>query len=191
MKQNKLTIFLDLDGVIADFITAAMSALNVTYYTIPPDEPNIEKWPGVNVSTKEFWSAIDKTNEDFWFNILKYDYSDELVRLCHSYGEVFFLTSPSRNPACLSGKMMWIKKHYPRMARNAIMTPAKYLCAAPNRVLIDDTEAKVDKFIEYGGSAILFPQPYNRAWHGFDEKITKVQYVKNCLDYLVKIKEIK
>jgi 5'(3')-deoxyribonucleotidase len=182
--MNKPIVYLDIDSVIADFISAAMTALNVTTYTIPPNEPNIEKWTGVNVSTREFWKAIDKTNEEFWVNIPKYDYSDELVKLCHNYGEVFFLTSPSRNPACLSGKMMWIKRYFPRMARNIVLTPAKYLCAAPNRVLIDDSETKCDKFIQYGGSTILFPQPYNRAWNNFNNTgKSKVEYVRDQLEY--------
>lgn len=182
--MNKPIVYLDIDGVIANFVSAALSALNITTYTIPPNEPNMEKWSGVNITTKEFWKAIDKTNEDFWFNIPKYDYSDELVKLCHSYGEVFFLTSPSRNPACLSGKMMWIKRYFPRMARNIVLTPAKYLCAAPNRVLIDDTETKCDKFIQYGGSTILFPQPYNRAWNNFNNTgKSKVEYVRDQLEH--------
>jgi len=192
--NDKLILFLDIDSVIANFIKSAMAALNITNYSIPPNEPDIEKWGGVNVTTDEFWAAIGKTKEDFWANIEKYDYSDELVRLCESYGEVHFLTSPSRNPSCLSGKMMWVQRHYPHLQRKIILTPNKYLLAAPNRILLDDTESKVKKFKKYGGEVILFPQEYNKAWNIFTsgEHIwgkDKVKYVKYSLDLITKSSE--
>jgi 5'(3')-deoxyribonucleotidase len=157
----------DLDGCIANFVDAALKALNITDYCIPPNEPNMEKWEGVNVTTKEFWASIDKTDEEFWVNIEKFPHSDAIMEMLHTYGEVFFLTSPSRNPKCLSGKAMWIKKHYPRIIRNVVYTPAKYLCANPNSILLDDTKSKLDKFAEHGGHTIMWPQPYNEAWDEF------------------------
>lgn len=74
------------------------------------------------------------------------------------------------------------------MARNVVFTPAKYLCAAPNRVLIDDTEKKISEFHACGGNTILFPQLYNFAGREFEagrEKWgdSKVEYVKNGLDF--------
>jgi 5'(3')-deoxyribonucleotidase len=178
--MNKPIIYLDLDGVLVDFVSGALKTLGVTNYKIPPNGYKIESWKGVGVSTKEFWKAIDATNEHFWADLEKYPWSDKLVRLCESYGSVFILTSPSRNPYCLAGKMMWLKKHYPRLTRSVIMTPHKYLCAAPNRILIDDNDDKINKFIEYGGTGILFPQMWNtaHALNGLD----KVEYVETYLD---------
>jgi 5'(3')-deoxyribonucleotidase len=183
---KELIIFQDLDGCIANFCDAAMKALGVIEYTIPPNEPNMEKWPGVNCTTKEFWLAIDKTEEDFWVGIEKFPHSDSIIKMLHTYGDVFFLTSPSRNPKCLSGKAMWIKKHYPRMVRNVVYTPAKYLCANSHSILLDDTKSKLDKFAEHGGWTIMWPQPYNEAWAEFQ------LYNGNYQEYIrVKLEEIK
>jgi 5'(3')-deoxyribonucleotidase len=192
MNKKDLVIFLDMDGVVANFVKSAMSALNITNYSIPPNESSIEKWNGVNVTTKEFWESIDKTKEDFWLNIEKYDYSDQLVSLCESYGEVHFLTSPSRNPSCLSGKMMWIQKYYPRLQRRTILTSNKYLLADHNRVLIDDTFQKTSKFNQFGGYAILFPQEYNKAWSTFLNGKSiwgedKIKYIKTNLDAIASL----
>lgn len=184
MSNNKeIIIFLDLDSVLVNFVKGSLFALGVTEYTIPPNEPNMERWPGVNVSVRDFWKAIDKTESEFWLNLEKYDYADELVDYSLSKGQVFFLTSPSRNPYCLSGKAMWLQRHFPKLTRKVIYTPAKYLCAAPNRILVDDSLHKVKPFIDHGGRAVLFPQPYNVAWNQFVEsKLSTIDYTKRMID---------
>lgn len=184
--MSRRICFLDLDSVLVDFISGALKALGVNNYTIPLNESNMEKWPGVNCTTEQFWLSIDKTGEDFWAELEKYDYADELVSVCKSFGEVFFLTSPSRNPKCLSGKLIWVQKHFPELQRKIVLTPAKYLCAAPDRVLIDDTILKCDKFSKFGGLSVLFPQEYNRAWNDFSLLDrpwgnSKVKYVEHYL----------
>lgn len=173
-------VFLDLDGVLVDFVSGALKSLGITNYKVPPGEYNIEKWEGVNISTKEFWSAIDKTNEYFWAELPKYPWADELVELCESYGQLFILTSPSRNPYCLAGKMIWVQKNFKKLQRKIILTPHKYLCAAPNRVLIDDSNQKCEDFDAYGGKTILFPQLWNTNHSLVD--MDKIKYCKFILD---------
>lgn len=157
----KKIIYLDLDGVLVDFVSGALKEIGVTEYSIPQNEYNIENWGGVNISTEDFWLAIDKTNEHFWANLEKFSWADDLVELCQDFGEVFFLSSPSRNPYCVAGKMLWIQKHYPKLVRNVILTGKKHHCSAKGRVLIDDSPHKVTPFLKYGGEGILFPAAYN------------------------------
>lgn len=169
-----------MDGCITDFVKGSLASLNIKEYSIPPGETEINKWPGVNISKTKFWKAIDATKEDFWVNLEKYPWTDELVEMCEKMGDLFILTSPSRNPHCLSGKMMWVQRYYERLQRKIVMTPAKYLCAAPGRILIDDTEDKINKFNDYGGDGILFPQPYNKNWNNFtDSKLNITEYIQN------------
>lgn len=180
--MNKPIIFLDMDGVLVDMVSGAFKSLNITDYKIPPMEYDMTKWEGVNLSTRDFWDAIDKTNEHFWANLDKYLWSDELVKLCEQYGDLFILTAPSRNPYCLAGKMMWIKKYYPQLVRKIIITPHKYLCAARNRILIDDTDAKIEKFAKHGGKTILFPQLWNKNYKLVN--IDKIEFLKYKFDEL-------
>ena len=182
--MSKLTLFLDLDSVLVNFIQGTLKALNVTSYNIPLNEPSMEKWPGVNVTPTEFWRAIDATNEKFWAELQPYDYARDLVKVCESFGETFILTAPARNPYCLAGKKMWVQKHFPRLSGKMIITKHKYLCAAPNRILIDDNNEQCDKFANAGGGTILFPQIFNRN-HSL-AGVDKVEYVKLFLDTYAK-----
>ena len=165
--KNKNICYLDLDGVIANFSSAALASLGVKEYSIPKGEWNIENWNGVNVTTSHFWKTIDSLGESFWENLEKFSYSDEMVKYLSKNYDLYFLTSPSKSPHCYSGKYKWIIKHYPHMERRIILTPNKHLLAAPNRLLIDDSEEKIDKFAAYGGETILLPQKYNRGWEEF------------------------
>jgi 5'(3')-deoxyribonucleotidase len=180
--SNKKIILLDLDGVLAMFVKSAMSALNITDYSVPRGVHPIEKWNGVNVTTEQFWKAIDNGGESFWENLEKYPWADDLLNYCERKGSTFFLTAPSRNPNCSSGKMKWIKKHYPHMTRRTILTAHKYLLAAPERLLIDDTEDKVDSFTQWGGNGLLFPQLWNRDVDYYNEDGKHITYVKEMID---------
>ena len=40
-----------------------------------------------------------------------------------------------------------------------IFTYKKYLCASENAILIDDSQYKIDPFIEAGGQGFLWPNP--------------------------------
>jgi 5'(3')-deoxyribonucleotidase len=178
--NKKLKVMLDMDGVLVNMIQGTIKALGITDYEIPNGEYDITKWKGVNVTTAQFWKKVDETNEHFWDNLEKYEWSDDLVKLCESYGEIFILTSPSRNPYCLAGKLMWLNRHYPRLTRKIIMTPHKYLCAAPGRVLLDDSDKKIEKFAEYNGGTILFPQPWNK--NHILLPVDRLKYVKQKLE---------
>jgi 5'(3')-deoxyribonucleotidase len=178
--MSKPVIFLALDSVLVNFIQGTLKVLGVTNYSIPINEPSMEKWIGVNVTTGEFWKAIDATNEKFWAELEPYHYAKDLVKVCESFGETFILTAPARNPYCLAGKKMWIQKHFPRLSGKMIITKHKYLCAAPDRILIDDNNEQIDKFAQFGGGTILFPQLFNRN-HSL-AGVDKVEYVKLFLE---------
>lgn len=152
-----------MDGVIDDFASSVLKVLGVKDYQIPPGCYDMERWPGIGCSTKELWDKIDAEGVDFWADIEKYPWADDLVAACEKRGDVFILTSPSRNPYCAAGKMIWVKAHYRRLYRRVIITPHKHLCSGPGRVLIDDSEDKIKSFRDHGGDTIVFPQPWNSA----------------------------
>jgi len=121
----------------------------------------MEYWPDINMTKEGFQNHLDSLGFDFWSNLPKYMWADSLVKLCESFGDVSILTAPTKNPECSSGKFAWINKHYPHLSKKMIINRDKFYCAAPDRILIDDTEKKVNKFAEYGGKHILFPQEWN------------------------------
>jgi hypothetical protein len=168
--NNITTIFLDIDGVCNRFCWYILQRLGVAFN----DESD---WPthcdeivdaanhilGFPVYTNEsFWSSITR---DMWADCppsVEFPYlvnrSVELV----GRKNVFFLTSPARDPNSAAGKIEWIQKFAPPwMQRQFLIGPPKWACARADRMLIDDTEKQVNKFREHGGQALLVPRPWN------------------------------
>ena len=68
-------------------------------------------------------------------------------------------------------------QHFPsdkgRRFRDFLVGPQKHLLARKGHLLIDDTDATVDAFHASGGSAILFPQVWNRNF-GVEDRMVYV-----------------
>jgi len=75
---------------------------------------------------------------------------------------VVILSSPSDLPACVEGKVEWLHRftRNPRY-KDFMLGRRKYLCAAPGRILVDDSQHNIDAFRKAGGEGIVFPQPWN------------------------------
>jgi hypothetical protein len=83
---------------------------------------------------------------------------------------ICLLTSPTKDPESLAGKLEWIHLNLPSwMHRQYLVGPRKHFCARPDSLLIDDSDDNVKKFREHGGNAILVPRPWN-SLHGTDTK---------------------
>ncbi|MDA1014390.1 MAG: hypothetical protein O3A00_08055 [Planctomycetota bacterium] len=156
-------IFLDMDGVIVDFVTSALQ--------VHAAESAIEDWPpGVwnihevlGITRNAFWSKLDDVGATLWRNLDPYPWFEELVSLLREFATVTILSSPSRNPESASGKLHWLDQHLGRGQpyREFLLSQRKYLLAAPGRVLVDDSDAHAREFCEHGGQAIVFPQLWN------------------------------
>jgi len=155
-------IFLDMDGVLCDFVSAAFSAHGSTFnpQEYPRGEFAIESVLGC--TTKEFWRRIDFAGEYFWEHLEPYPWAEVLFRELQRVDEVIIATSPSRSPASYAGKQRWLRY----MGMNGVQSmfgSRKYLMAKPGRVLVDDGEHNVTPWIREGGQAVLVPQPWNCA----------------------------
>lgn len=160
--RNEPLIFLDMDGVLCDFVSAALSAHGVTFgaKSYPPGEFCLEKIIGCN--TKEFWRRVDFAGEYFWENLDPYPWAEVLFRELQQVGEVIIATSPSRSPASYAGKQRWLR-HMGMHGVQSMFGSRKYLMAKPGRVLVDDAEHNVTPWIAEGGQAVMVPQPWNHA----------------------------
>jgi hypothetical protein len=146
-------IFIDMDGVVANFHYAALAA-HGNYNVDLLKEYQIEK--ALGISTTKFWAKLDSI--DFWASIPKTDYADLLITLLRGF-KCYFLSSPALGYSA-SGKLIWARKHYPDI--KVILTSEKHLLAAPDRILIDDLESNIISWRGAGGKGILWPAPYNR-----------------------------
>ena len=133
-------IFLDIDGVVADFDTHL--------HTQNKTKPN---------------GKIDHDALDYawWSTIPIYEgarsFYDELTAL----NEVKFLTGPMVSVDCFAGKAAWIsEKFLPDRGKWALTdliichSKRKNLMAAPNRILIDDRIENVESWRQAGGIGI-------------------------------------
>jgi len=159
-----LDIFLDMDGPLADFVGGAVRVHRRTDV--------LDHWPAGVYDLQQvlglptvsaLWGPIDHHGREFWAGLQKTPWCDEIVELASAAAEsVRIVTTPSHDPASLAGKLDWLNRHFGRPFLDYVMTPAKYLLAAPDRLLIDDCNENVDQFLAAGGKAILFPRPLNR-----------------------------
>lgn len=158
-------IFLDLDGVLADWASAAIIAHNRN-----PDRV-LEAWPAgtydiaevLGISANAMWAPIHAAGAEFWANLDPYPWVHDMVQGCRSVAPTTILTSPSLDPSAAAGKVAWMQRMFGRSFRDYLIGPDKPSCARRGAVLIDDRDAGCEAFVEAGGHAVVFPQPWNTA----------------------------
>lgn len=186
-------IYVDLDGVIFDMCFAAASLF------MPPTEARklVDEWPIdcpditvlLGISKGQFWKAVDNA-PNFWDNLPKFHWTDELVKYLHSLDvPVFVCTSPSSNPDCVAGKLRSLQKNKIVKHRHFVITPHKFLLARPDAVLIDDNDKKCNEFRDNGGKVLQFPMMWgqNRNATLMDGRMAidnKLEYVKEVISLL-------
>ena len=186
----KPIIFLDMDGVLVDFVTGMADAIGKKIISIPRGNSDMETWPGIDMPVQAFQDALDAQGHLFWTELKKYSWSDELVDICETVGDTYILTAPSRNPGCSSGKVAWIENNYPSLSKKIVLARDKFLCATPSRILIDDTEQKIADFINHDGRTILFPQPWNANAFMAPTREERLAYIRHALNlYTLHFKE--
>ena len=186
------TVFLDLDGVITDFLTGLHKALDIPY-----DINNYlyekGKWDmladiktGIEETCFTFQDCNNCCIAKFWAELpWMHDGRDILRAVIDTLGleKVYFLTTPMSNLESASGKMMWVNDNLPIYLKRTIITQApKSLLARPNVLLIDDRNENIDEFVKAGGQGILVPRPWNRAYKQVD---SSAKVVREQLEKLV------
>ena len=144
------TIYLDMDGVVADFDLAAQRRLG---YTITADE----RYP------EEDWVKL-KENPRFYRDLPLCQGAMEIVRsaltLAHHKGlQVKFLTAIPRGndmPWAFSDKMEWANHYFPGIpVFFGPYSKDKWQHCQPGDVLIDDRTSNIAEWQNAGGVGIL------------------------------------
>ena len=159
---------LDLDGVLVDFMDGAHKFHGIPYdydnnYPYDYGEWDIDE--KTNKTAKEFWQPL---GGDFWANLnwmVDGKAILELLEEVFSTENIAVLSTPTLHPESLSGKYRWIEKHLPDYKRRFLIGPAKWFCAHPDNVLIDDADHNVFAFRKCGGRAITVPRKWNMLYN--------------------------
>lgn len=172
-------VMLDMDGVIADFMGAALRLHGREGLFDEPASKGVwdtEKLLGI--SANQFWKPINAT-PDFWPDLPKTAEADEIVALAESLGEVTILTAPALGDECFLGKRQWLRRHYPKYVSRLAFAKEKHLYASPRHLLIDDKDSNCTKFREAGGRAILVPRSWNSEWQWADIAMDVIRSAAN------------
>lgn len=174
--MSKPIIYLDLDGVIVDFVRSFFDLFGIDYAVF-------HNWPvqvggGIHKllpvkSEKEMWEIIhNKTSIEWWANLLPYPWMPPFYRKLSEIGKVILCTAGSYDPNAFTGKYLWMKSYFGSGFEDYVFTPQKHLLAHPwaadNKwgmdryiILIDDYGKNIDEFEAAGGIGILFSRPWN------------------------------
>jgi len=168
-------IFLDMDGVITDFIPAI-----IDYYDMECKPEDIRTWDGLHdyyVGTKEeLW---DNLPDDFWtYNMPWTPWAEELLDMIKLYNPIV-LSMPPENGVGATGKIQWIRNNMPDYYKEDrwVITRDKTLLAARGNVLIDDAPHNIYSWERAGGYGILVPAPWNlRRGEDVIKRVEKMLY---------------
>lgn len=139
--KNTLSLYVDLDGVLTDFIQG--------YYELT----------GIDITGQfhdsgEFWDPINNAGYDFWANLKWTNDGKKLWNYIKKYNPQI-LSAPSRHDDSRVGKSDWVKRELP--GTHLILRTPKHKSefASPNSILIDDRESNIEQWKEAGGIGIL------------------------------------
>ncbi len=178
-----MKVFLDMDGVVADFTAGMCAALNIPFTNHPYSMP-YGLWDYVAYVEKHYgvtWDRVKQVCSDpsFWAELPELPKAEMLyLDLVSRYDNVSFLTTPTGDPdAVFDGKREWLEDHgwaTPHDKRMILLElgETKEQYARPDIVLLDDRDKNVQDFRHGGGLAILVPRPWNnrhRECRGDDE----------------------
>jgi len=137
--QPKLQVFLDLDGVFADF-DARVKRLSGRY---PDQLERAQLWKMINAD-KRFFAEL------------------ELIEGClllweaTKYLEPVFLTGAPSSKIFQQQKREWVERIFgPEFAVHVVPKKRKQEFSGPHRVLIDDSPENIEQWVACGGYGIL------------------------------------
>lgn len=147
-------LYVDMDGVIFDFIGAAIRVHHARGRLLHiRDQSYWKSWSEYKseMTTEEFWEPLDTA--EFWSQLHPYDGAVEAFRrLKQLVPSTRFLTSPSENGvACVTGKLRSIEEHLGLGVHDMIVLRDKYLMASgPDCILVDDGPKNGPNWISRG-----------------------------------------
>lgn len=166
-----MKIWLDIDGVVADFTAGICAAVGLPFTNQPYPFPHglwdyvewLDEIRGVN------WYDVKLacSSEDFWADLPALPKANRLYNYLNTHHDVRFLTTPTGDTvACFDGKRRWLEARgwaIPYDKRMILLEPGetKEQYVRFDRVLLDDQDKNVQEYRHGGGLAILVPRPWN------------------------------
>jgi 5'(3')-deoxyribonucleotidase len=165
MNNRRNTIYIDMDGVVADFDTAATDYLR---NEIKVDIANKEegKWP------PNIWERL-RDHHRFYRYLPKMECADRVIELAREFRDdlgwnLMFLTAIPRGndmPWTFYDKVMWAQERYPDIPVHfGPYSHDKQSHCHPGDILVDDRKDNCEQWRSAGGVAVKIDTW--EVWHG-------------------------
>lgn len=150
-------IFLDLDGVLANFVKAARIAHGIPW----GEEFEWDFWHSWGLTDSEFWSKCSGIK--FWSDIDPFDHTRLLYETCNKRANTFILTAPTKtaHAECCAGKSIWCQRVLKCHPQHVLPIYDKWLVSGEGRLLIDDKQENCESWERHGGKALLWRTPHS------------------------------
>ena len=175
MDFNRNIIWLDLDGVFADFEGETSKLMGKPFH---------------DLNSNDYWDKILKT-KNFWLNIPILSESKLLIDYlinAKNNGELQFsvltglIETSSIDNKCVEEKTLWAKKVFGDDVNVYVVSSKnKYMFCRQNDILIDDKEDNIEKWNNSGGVGIHYTSNPNEV----------IDKVKNLYNFSNKIRSSK
>lgn len=148
-------IFLDIDGVVADFNLASSKLVGVTLPTCS-EVSFAWVWEQVRNEMTEFEYLQRLADEpNFWASLPLYPWARALTEMLDACGVPWsFLSSTTYSEKSFSGKVLWLQENFSLsyMSKLILVNGGKDRLARPSYLLVDDKLSNVEKWRKKGGS---------------------------------------
>lgn len=189
--MNEYTCFLDMDGVLVNFVGGLCKALGMktySYYEYSFTKNYFDFWKEIDgVTDKIYRETISR--KEFWSNLKwMHDGNDiyELIVEKFGFENVFLLTGIDIDDVdveqAVAGKMEWIKNGPTELIDHVIFAKCSKGCiSGPNKILIDDKEKNVVDWM-MDGPNFLVPRPWNSGYKNCGSSVDKLKEFLNSIN---------
>jgi 5'(3')-deoxyribonucleotidase len=146
------TIYIDMDGVVADFDSMARQLLKRN----TEDASSNERWP------EEEWRRL-RDHEHLYRDLPKTAYADRIMDVARAFRDnlgwrLCMLTAIPRNndmPHCFHDKILWMAERYPEVTVffGPYSHDKQHHCR-PGDILVDDRTSNIEEWQARGGVAV-------------------------------------
>jgi 5'(3')-deoxyribonucleotidase len=147
------TIYIDMDGVVADFDAEARRLLKRNN---TDDASSNERWP------EHEWQRL-RDHEHLYRHLPKTSYADRIMTLARQFRDnlgwnLYMLTAIPRNndmPHCFHDKIRWMADHYPDVTVffGPFSHDKQHHCRVGD-ILVDDRTSNIEEWQARGGQAV-------------------------------------
>ena len=157
-------IYVDVDGVLAEFVDELLRRYNRKYGTNIAKE-HITDWQLSQFLEHEYWDIM--AEQGFWESLELTPLAHKLVDIIETkYPDKFaFLTSlyHDKTPNAAAERARWLKRNFgSSMPSKLVVANHKGLVAKPGDIIIDDAPHHVTEAAKNGAVPIVVDQPWNK-----------------------------